>query len=283
MRVEVNLPLEDYNSYRVKSSVALAFFPDSIDELHDCIGQYPDAIIWGGGNNIILSKKHYTTPIIFIRDNLKSYHIEGNMVEVNAGMQMSELSDILLEQKLTGFETFCDIPGCIGGGIIMNAGSGNDHISDCLISVKALDKKTNTIVQFSRSSCVFDYRESIFKKKKTYIITSAEFSFKKGEYNSIKGKMDEIRRTRHSKQPREYPNAGSVFKRPDGYYVGAIIENLGLCGYSVGGAQVSEKHAGFIVNTGNATGEDILNLISYIQVQVHNKLNINLQLEQIII
>lgn len=283
MRIESNFQLEDYNSYKIKSSATLALFPESIEELNVIIRKYPEAIIWGGGNNIILSKKHYTTPIIFIRENLKNYILKGNRVEVQAGMQMSELSTILLENNLTGFEAFCDIPGCIGGGVIMNAGSGSSFISDNLISVTALDKVTQTHMQFSREDCMFDYRESIFKRKKAFVILTVLFDFKNGDYQSIKSKMDEIRKIRHVKQPREFPNAGSVFKRPVGYYVGAIIESLGLSGYSIGDAQISEKHAGFIVNKGNATGDDILKLISYIQHQVHDKLSIDLELEQIIV
>ncbi|MFZ4797014.1 MAG: UDP-N-acetylmuramate dehydrogenase [Bacteroidia bacterium] len=283
MRLEKNFQLVDYNSYKIRSLASLALFPESNEELKDCFVKYPDAIIWGGGNNIILSKSHYKNPIIFIRDNLKKINILGNQIEVQAGLQMFELSNILLKSELAGFESFCDIPGCIGGGIIMNAGTGDDQISNHLISVTAFDKETNKFLKFAKSECEFDYRNSIFKNNNALIVISAVFQFESGNYNSIKYKMDTIRETRHSKQPIEFPNAGSVFKRPDGYYVGTMIESLGLKGYSIGDAQVSEKHAGFIINKGNATGDDILKLISHIQLLIFNQYNVHLELEQIII
>lgn len=283
MRVENNFQLIDYNSYRIRSIAALALFPESKEELRDCFVKYPDAIIWGGGNNIILSKTHYSNPIIFIRDNLKKINILDNQIEAQAGLQMFELSDILLKRELTGFESFCDIPGCIGGGVIMNAGTGDDEISNHLVNVTAFDKETNCFVQFTKNECCFDYRDSIFKNNNALIVFSTVFEFEKGDYVSIKNKMDTIRETRHRKQPIEFPNAGSVFKRPEGYYVGTMIENLGLKGYSVGDAQISEKHAGFIINKGNATGDDILKLISHIQSLVLNHYNVHLELEQIIL
>jgi UDP-N-acetylmuramate dehydrogenase len=283
MRVETDFQLENYNSYKIKSIAALALFPETIIELQQCISQYPDAIVWAGGNNIILSKTKYNNPIIFIRENLKKYRLYDNRVEVQAGLKMFELSDILLENKLTGFEVFCDIPGCVGGGIIMNAGTGDNQISNLLLSVTALDRKSNSMLSFSKNECEFDYRDSLFKKNNDLIVTSVLFEFESGEYESIKSKMNTIRQTRHTKQPTEYPNAGSVFKRPDGFFVGTMIENLGLKGYSIGDAQVSEKHAGFIVNKGNATGKDILNLIEYIQKKVLYKFNVKLELEQIVI
>jgi UDP-N-acetylmuramate dehydrogenase len=283
MRLEKNFQLVDYNSYKIRSLASLALFPESNEELKDCFVKYPDAIIWGGGNNIILSKSHYKNPIIFIRDNFKKINILGNQIEVQAGLQMFELSNILLKSELAGFESFCDIPGCIGGGIIMNAGTGDDQISNHLISVTAFDKETNKFLKFAKSECEFDYRNSIFKKNNSLIVISTVFEFEKGDFKSIKNKMDTIRETRHSKQPTEFPNAGSVFKRPDGYYVGTMIESLGLKGYSIGDAQVSEKHAGFILNKGNATGDDILKLISHIQLLVFNQYNVHLELEQIII
>jgi UDP-N-acetylmuramate dehydrogenase len=283
MRVETDFQLENYNSYKIKSIAALALFPETIIELQQCISQYPDAIVWAGGNNIILSKTKYNNPIIFIRENLKKYRLYDNRVEVQAGLKMFELSDILLENKLTGFEVFCDIPGCVGGGIIMNAGTGDNQISNLLLSVTALDRKSNSMLSFSKNECEFDYRDSLFKKNNDLIVTSVLFEFESGEYESIKSKMNTIRQTRHTKQPTEYPNAGSVFKRPDGFFVGTMIENLGLKGYSIGDAQVSEKHAGFIINKGNATGKDILNLIEYIQKKVLYKFNVKLELEQIVI
>jgi UDP-N-acetylmuramate dehydrogenase len=283
MRVEKDFQLVDYNSFRIRSIASLALFPESDEDLQDCFFKYQNPIIWGGGNNIILSKPYYSNPIIFIRDNLKKINIFGNQIEVQAGFQMFELSEILLKHELTGFESFCDIPGCIGGGIIMNAGTRDDQISNHLVSVTAFDRQTKMFIRFSKNECEFDYRDSIFKKINSLIVVSAVFEFVKGDYKSMKNKMDTIKETRHSKQPIEFPNAGSVFKRPAGYFVGTMIENLGLKGFSIGDAQVSEKHAGFIINKGNATGEEIINLINCIKEKVDKKYGVKLECEQIIL
>jgi UDP-N-acetylmuramate dehydrogenase len=283
MRIEFNFPLEEYNSYKLKSVAAIAIFPESSEELMNEIVRHPNAIIWGGGNNIILSHKYYTTPIIFIRENLNKLYIRNNQVEAMAGLELEELSHLLLEKEFTGFEPFCDIPGCVGGGIIMNAGSGDDQISNHLLSVTAFNKNTKSLMQFTKEECEFDYRESVFKKDNSLIVISAIFSFERGDYDQIKSRMLYVKELRHNKQPRNLPNAGSVFKRPEGFYVGTMIEKLGLKGYSIGDAQISEKHAGFIVNKGNATGKDILNLIEYIQKKVLYKFNVKLELEQIVI
>lgn len=275
--------LTDYNSYRIKAKTTLAIFPETRNEFVEAINKYPNSIIIGGGNNIILSKKEYNVPFVFIRNNWANYRVDNLFVKVDAGLSMPKLSEIAMEYSLSGFETFYDIPGSVGGGITMNAGAGDDFISNNLIQVEAYDTQNNKFLLLDNSSCAFGYRESIFKMNKNLVITGALFKFQKGDRGIIKEKMELIKETRVSKQPKEYPNAGSVFKRPKGYFVGTMIQQLGLKGFSIGGAQVSEKHAGFIINKGGATGDDIIKLISHIKEVVYKEYNIELEVEQIII
>lgn len=278
-----NFDLSNYNSYRVRSRVVEAFFPTNLDELLQILIDIPSAVIIGGGNNIILSKSYYDKPFVFIRNNFSSYKIDKSCCKVMAGMQMSMLSMILADHGLTGFETFYDIPGSVGGGIVMNAGARDSFLCDNLKDVECLDLDSNKIYSFTNQECRFDYRKSIFKENKNLIITSATFCFGDGLPSDIWTKMRDLKSVRVQKQPRDYPSAGSVFKRPEGHFVGPMIQNLGLKGFSVGGAQVSEKHAGFIINKGGATGEDILSLIKYIQEKVKINYGVELELEQLII
>lgn len=283
MKIYRNFDITPLNSYKVNSAVAVAVFPESKQEVIDALVEYPNAIIVGGGNNIILSKSRYETPFVFIGRGYDKYRIDEGRVVVCSGIMMPQLSEIAAGNSLCGFETFWDIPGTVGGGVTMNAGAGDQFISDYLIVVEAFDRHDGQLKQFAKDECEFAYRNSIFKHNRNLVVLEVTFEFPMGVAGNIREKMDCIKLSRESKQPKELPNAGSVFKRPLGYYVGTMIEELGLKGYSVGGAQISEKHAGFIVNRSNATGEDIIGLIQYIQKVVKQEKGIELETEQIII
>ena len=272
-----------YNSYRVRSIASLALFPSSREELLDYVERYPKFVVLGGGNNIILSRPYYDIPFLFL-SKMSNCYCDENAIIVDSGLPMSQFSDISATHGFSGVEVFYDIPGCIGGGIFMNAGAGEQFISDFIESVEVLDIRSMQISQILKSDSSFCYRNSIFKSKNNLIILGATFSFTAldDEY-SIRERMNNIKSTRWQKQPREYPNAGSVFKRPEGHFVGPMIQELGLKGFSIGGAAVSEKHAGFIINKGNATGIDILSLIEYIRKKVFKYYSIELELEQIVI
>ena len=282
MIIKKNFDLTEYNSYKIKSKVILAIFPQNKHEISEALITYRDSIIVGGGNNIILAKSFYEKPMIFIRDNFSNYKVDGNSIFVDSGLPMRSLSKIAAENSLKGFECFYDIPGTVGGGLAMNAGTDNCLISDHLITVEVFNRKERKFIFKKKNQCDFGYRGSIFKND-NLVIVGAEFNLKKGNQIQIIDIMTEIRKKREAKQPKNFPNAGSVFKRPEGYYVGEIIQELGLKGYTIGGARISEKHAGFIINNGNATGEDIINLINNIKIKVFTKYNIDLELEQIII
>ena len=187
-----------------------------------------------------------------------------------------------MENSLTGFEFACGIPGTIGGGVKMNAGAYGSQISDILYEVTYMDEKEE-IKTIKNKDCSFGYRKSIFTINPNYVILSAKFKLERGNIDEIENKMKENSLARKAKQPLEYPNFGSVFKRPEGYFVGKLVDDAGLRGYKIGGAQVSTKHTGFIVNVDNATCKDVLDLIGYVQTTVYNKFNVKLTPEVIII
>lgn len=275
--------LTDYNSYRIGSRVKDALFPENIDEVEDAFRRYKDLVVLGGGNNIIISKSYYDSTFIFIRDNLSAHHAEGNIIRSEAGLDMAELSQFACENELSGLEIYYDIPGSVGGAVFMNAGNAELTISQLVDTVWAYNKVTKEIEVFNNEACLFGYRSSVFMSRNELVILKVNFQLKIDNSDAIRQKMLVNKTVRDSKQPKDYPNAGSVFKRPKGYFVGTMIEELGLKGYSIGGAQVSEKHAGFIVNKGLAKGEDVLMLIKYIQDKVYNAYSVKLELEQVII
>jgi len=285
MRIIENLDLTEYNSYRIKATCARAFFPSSEEDLISIYSHKSNnkKIILGNGNNIILSKKYYTEDLIIFNGCYDDMKVKGNEITAEAGVTSMQLSNLALNHCLSGFEIFYDIPSSIGGAVVMNAGSGGEEIKDVLVKVRYLDLANMRIKEINNKEIEFEYRNSIFQKKKDKVVLKAGFRLNHGNFNQIKAKMEFIKKERWAKQPREYPNCGSVFKRPAGHYVGAMIEELGLKGYTIGGAKVSEKHAGFIINYNNATGHDILELIDYIKIKVKYNYGVELVLEQLVI
>jgi len=283
MKIVHDIDLTHHNSYQVHSVAKTGFFPANKAELIEILSSGNKFIIIGGGFNIILTKAYYTTPFVFIKDNYASFKINDDKIDVESGLSLPSLSGIAADNSIMGFETFCDIPGTVGGGILMNAGAGNQFLSDHLVSVEFFDRTTNSLVNLTKELCKFGYRDSIFHRDTNLIILSASFNATLGIQEQIRSEMELIKTARGERQPKEFPNAGSVFKRPEGKFVGTMIQELGLKGHAIGGAMISIKHAGFIVNTGNATGQDISNLIKFIQKKVFDNFNIHLETEQILI
>lgn len=282
MRIVNDLDLTQYNSYRLKSIAKNAFFPETIDDLKKIIDNYDNLVILGGGNNTIFSKEYYANEnFVFIRGNFSGISlINDTTLHALAGTDMKTLSEEALKHSLTGLEYFYDIPGCVGGGVAMNAGAKGEFLGDYIIEVECMDIRTGSRCKFSKEDLFYSYRDSIFQHEPFYVIISATFSLQKADYNAIKRKMEENYIDRNKKQPRDFPNAGSVFKRPEGHYVGPMVTECGLKGYSIGGAMVSTKHAGFIVNYNNATSKDILSLIEKVRSEVSKKFGVELVVEQ---
>lgn len=287
MRVVENCDLTSYNSYKIKASCRTAFFPkseqDFVDIFTNFINPY-DKIILGGGYNVILSKDFYSEDFIIIGDSFSNVIIyDDGIIEAEAGIDLKLLSEIARDKALSGLEMFYDIPSSLGGAVVMNAGAGGEDIKGILIKVRYLDLKDLEIKEIQKDDIGFEYRNSFFQKNKDKIVLKVWLKLASGDQGDICKKMEDIKSSRWAKQPKDLPNAGSVFKRPQGHYVGPMIESLGLKGYSIGGAKISEKHAGFIVNFDNAKGQDILDLINLVLEKVAEKYGITLEVEQRII
>lgn len=292
MVIEHDFSLEKYNSYRVRSIGSTVYFPETDEDLIWLYG--PENIgrrklLLGGGYNVILTREYYQDEAFIIIDGHfartqvreavdKSSDVK--LIYAQAGQNLKALSELAYEHSLIGLEYFLDIPGSLGGAIYMNAGSKGEDICSLLNWVRYLDATTGEVHHRTLEPGEFAYRMSIFQSLKTLVVLDCELRLPTGDPIEIRRKMDGNMALRWNKQPREYPNAGSVFKRPPGYYVGQLIEELGLKGHQIGGAAVSEKHAGFIVNKENATGRDIQILIEDIQRKVLDKYGVELEVEQ---
>ncbi|WP_047267195.1 UDP-N-acetylmuramate dehydrogenase [Marinitoga sp. 1197] len=237
-----------------------------------------DFRIIGGGANLIV-KDEYMDFVVVSTEFLTGYNIQDEYICSEVGIPFSRLSYIAMENSLSGLEFACGIPGTLGGALFMNAGAYGGQISNIINEVEVFDLKEETIKKLNKNELSFDYRKSIFQERR-YIALSAKLKMVKKEKHKINKKMKDMSIKRWEKQPLEYPSAGSIFKRPrSDFYVGTTIEKLGLKGYSIGGAQISKKHAGFIINKGNAKFSDVLNLINYVKKTVKNEYNVELEIE----
>ena len=281
MKIISNLDLSGYNSYNIKSIAEIAYFPETKEELIE-VANNPEAIVIGGGCNVIFSQNRYRVPFVFIKENYSGIVKKGESLIVKAGTDLKKLSVYAFRHSLTGLEYYYDIPGCVGGATIMNAGCQGVSFSDYIQKITYYNRKTKDIITISKEEAEFEYRGNIFNNL-SVVILEVELKLKEGIPCNIKRLMKSNKETRWIKQPRDYPSAGSVFKRPLGHYVGPMVSDCGLKGYTVGGAMVSIKHAGFIINKGFATGKDIIELIRIIKNAVYLKFGVLLQEEQKII
>lgn len=276
-------PMAKHTSFKIGGPADVFIKVDNIEELKETLdlskkNQIPLTII-GNGSNLLVTDKGIRG--ITAKLNLKDIEIkkENNkqIIKVEAGVPVGLLAQKLLKEEITGFEELSGIPGTIGGAVIMNAGAHGKELKDILKKVTAMDYNGN-IHEFTNEECLFSYRNSRFQKEK-YIILQATLELEKGNSTEIKEKMDEYMQFRKEKQPIEYPNAGSTFKRGEDFVTAKLIDEAGLKGYKVGGAQVSEKHAGFIVNVDNATAKDVIELTDYIKEKIEEKFGKKINLE----
>ena len=275
-----NAWLSDYLTFRVGGPCRAMVFPDTVDKLLSVLKfikekDYKHYVI-GRGSNLISPDSGYDG-IIINTCNLDSISIVGDTVNSLAGTPLLKLCRFALDNSLSGLECLYGIPGTVGGAVFMNAGAYGGEIKDAIVSATYIDNNFN-IVTLSADELDLSYRHSFFSDK-DYVIASASFALIKSDKASIKEKMDTLMGKRKDKQPLEYPSAGSTFKRPTGYFAGALIEENGLKGYAVGGAQVSEKHAGFVINKGGATCDDILRVIEHCIDTVYKATGITLETE----
>ncbi len=273
--------MKKHTSFRIGGSADAFVSPESALEIEKIICFCRDTdtpyIIMGNGSNILVSDKGIRGVVIHIGSGMSKCRIEDCDVYADAGILMSSLSKKLLEENLAGFEFASGIPGTLGGGIFMNAGAYGGELKDIIESVTFICPD-GMIKTEAAENLDFSYRHSMFQRGE-YIILSCKLKLKKGNYEDIKALMSDYNSRRAEKQPLNLPSAGSTFKRPEGYFAGKLIQDAGLMGFSIGGAQVSEKHAGFVVNKGGATAKDVLDLIEHVQNTVWNKFGVDLEPE----
>ena len=278
-----NEPMIKHTSFKVGGPADCFLKIRDIDELKtilELIKKYNiPYVVFGNGSNMIVRDKGYRGIVIKIDIN-KFELIEENDEQkliVGAGNKISEVAQKLLREELSGFEELSGIPGTIGGAIKMNAGAHGKEMKDIIECVTVM-KPNGDIEEVLNKDLEFEYRSSNIQKNK-YIVLEAKFILQKGTSEDIKKKMDEYKKYRIEKQPIEYPSAGSTFKRGDGYITAKLIDDAGLKGYTIGGAKVSEKHAGFVINKGGATAKEILQLIQYIKDTIKEKFGVDIALE----
>lgn len=233
-------------------------------------------VVLGNGSNILFKDEEFNG--IVLKIELDTLKIEENIITAEAGVKNAILGRKALDNNLQGFEFAAGIPGTIGGAIRMNAGAYGGEIKDIVQDVEYLDYEDSKIKKITNKECNFEYRHSVFCENKN-IILSATFKLKNGIKEEIANRMNEFAKSRKEKQPLEYPSAGSTFKRGTDFITAKLIDECGLKGYQIGGAQVSEKHAGFIINKENATAKDIIDLVEYVKKTVKEKTGKSIDLE----
>ena len=240
-----------------------------------------DYFLLGNGSNILVSDKGLDIPVIRLSGDFDRVMAEGDMIKAGAAALLSSVARTALDNSLTGLEFASGIPGSVGGAMVMNAGAYGGEMKDAVVSVKVMDENGD-VSEYSNEDMAFGYRDSILKRRKLIVIETV-FKLNKGDKESIKNTMDELNKKRREKQPLEYPSAGSTFKRPEGYFAAKLIEDAGLKGYTVGGACVSEKHAGFCVNKDNGTASDFYKLMSDVKERVYKDSGVTLEPEVIML
>ena len=279
LELRVDEPMSRHTSFRVGGPAALMALPKTVEEAQACIktavslGVEP--FFLGNGSNLLVPDEGVQRFLIKPVPGLNQIVRDGNTITAGSGVTLARLAMFARDNDLTGLEFAHGIPGSLGGAVFMNAGAYGGEMAQVVRSVTCLniDGEIETVTDFD-----FGYRKSIFSDGKRLIL-SAVMELQPGDRAAITARMDELAAQRQSKQPLEFPSAGSMFKRPVGHFAGALIEQSGLKGFTVGGAQVSEKHAGFVINAGGATCSDVLELVRQVQMRVMEKFGVELEME----
>ena len=236
-------------------------------------------VVLGNGSNVLVSDCGYRGVVLQIGNKMSGIRVEGSRIVARAGALMSQVARVALDNGLTGLEFASGIPGTVGGGVVMNAGAYGGEMKQVVATVTVVGRE-GELLQLDNASMEFDYRYSVIKSQ-PLIVTEVVFDLQPGNKEQIKATMDDLAARRREKQPLEYASAGSTFKRPEGYFAGELIMNTGLRGFRIGGAQVSEKHCGFVINTGNATAADVMDVIQEVKRRVKDKFDVELEPEVI--
>ncbi|WP_136479333.1 UDP-N-acetylmuramate dehydrogenase [Acetivibrio thermocellus] len=279
--VKLDEPMKNHTSFKVGGPADILVTPVSVSQLSQilklCKNKSVPVFVMGNGTNLIVRDKGIKGVVVKIFDNLNQFTVKDDIITAYAGILLSRVSTIAYENGLTGLEFACGIPGTLGGAVAMNAGAYGGEMKDVVVETEYMDKDGEIRV-VRDDGHQFGYRTS-FIQKNSGIVIKTSMKLKKGNKEEIKALMDDLTQRRQEKQPLEMPSAGSIFKRPEGYFAGKLIEDCGLRGHRIGGAEVSQKHCGFIVNTGDAKAKDILDLIEYIRNTVKMKFGVDMQTE----
>ncbi|MDD6797089.1 MAG: UDP-N-acetylmuramate dehydrogenase [Clostridia bacterium] len=281
-RLLLDEPMKLHTTFRIGGNADYFVKPESIEEikaLTECAKRHGIAYyVLGNGSNMLISDEGYRGMIIRLGEEFSDITMQDNdMISVQAGAKLSRIGNEAAAKGLTGFEFASGIPGTVGGAVVMNAGAYGGEIKDIIVSATVLTQEGN-VVTLSNDELELGYRTSIIQKK-GYIVLLAVFKLEKGDEAQIRSRMKELAEKRREKQPLEYPSAGSTFKRPEGFFAGKLIADAGLKGFKVGGAQVSEKHAGFVINTGSATACDVIELTDEVKRKIKQIYGVELELE----
>lgn len=280
-RVLLEEPMKRHTTFRIGGPAEVFVMPGNLEEmqriLEICRTEDLPYFILGNGSNLLVSDKGYQGVVVQLYRNFGQIRVEDSQIHAQAGALLSGIAAAAREASLTGFEFAGGIPGTLGGAVVMNAGAYGGEMKDVLKEVTVLTPEGG-VLTLQANELHMGYRTSVIKEA-GYIVLEAVISLEKGDQEEIRSRMQELAGMRTSKQPLSYPSAGSTFKRPEGYFAGKLIMDSGLRGYQVGGAQVSEKHCGFVINTGNATAKDVTTLMSDVQRIVLEKFGVKLEPE----
>ena len=276
-----NEPMKKHTTFRIGGPADYYLCPHSAKEIQKvveiCREEKIPYFILGNGSNLLVSDKGYRGAVIQLWKNVSDIRVDGCLIEAKAGASLAKIAAQALEEGLTGMEFAAGIPGTLGGAVVMNAGAYGGEMKDILKEALVMDEE-GKIFTLEKENLKLGYRTSIVKEK-GYIVLAATLELKPGNREEIRKLMEDLKQRRAEKQPLDMPSAGSTFKRPEGYFAGKLIMDAGLRGFSVGGAQISEKHCGFVVNTGEASASDVLNLIREVQKRVRENSGVGLETE----
>ncbi|HIX72671.1 MAG TPA: UDP-N-acetylmuramate dehydrogenase [Candidatus Anaerobutyricum stercoripullorum] len=274
-------PMSKHTSFRIGGPADLFVQPANEEELWNALHlarqeKVPFFIV-GNGSNLLVSDEGFRGMILHTGGMLKDISVEGDVIYAQAGALLSTVAKTALEHGLAGMEFAAGIPGTLGGAVCMNAGAYGGEMKDILLDAEVLTQEGERLV-LPVEELDLSYRHSVIFEK-NYVVLAAHIRLSRGDTAEIKNRMNELAGARRDKQPLEYPSAGSTFKRPEGYFAGKLIQDAGLKGYTVGGAQVSEKHSGFVINRGGATAEEVRFLIRQVQQKVRSQFGVELEPE----
>jgi UDP-N-acetylmuramate dehydrogenase len=280
--VRYDEPLKNHTTFKIGGNCIALIEPrevsDIVETIKICRENSIKFFVIGNGSNLLVPDEGYNGVIIKLKSEFSTIKFDGEYLIVNSGAKLSEIYPVAYGNSLTGFEFASGIPGTIGGAIYMNAGAYGGEMKDIVESVEVLDLDNFELRELKNEELEFSYRKSIIQRK-NYIVTTIKLKLQKGNKEEINAVYEDLRERRNSKQPLNFGSAGSTFKRPEGHFASKLIEDAGLKGYHINDAWVSEKHSGFVVNKGNASYKEVMELIEYVQKVVFEKFGVKLETE----